>query len=306
MSLFQRLTPKSYILPLHKRSGSIQFFTIIALMTAMLVIIGAVQFSLLSTVHNWKSLIEHQASIEIPALDQNGRDYSDEEINMMTQRIIALLENIDYTSDVHTESHEQVAQLIGPWLGENNKILDNMRLPVLVNFNINTDDNGFIEQLTTRINKISPRARLQTHKNWLNKFLKIVHGVHGLGLLIIAVTVTATLFVISSTVRSRMAIYKKELALIHIMGAHDRFILRQFLIYLGYLVIPAAFIGALAAFIMMSIISALFLSADTAFIPSFGVNGGQFFKLLFIPLLICIMSISIGAYTVIREMKRMP
>ncbi|MEC7576590.1 MAG: hypothetical protein VX468_04615, partial [Pseudomonadota bacterium] len=101
MSLFQHLTPKSYILPLHKRSGSIQFFTIIALMTAMLVIIGAVQFSLLSTVHNWKSLIEHQASIEIPALDQNGRDYSDEEINMMTQRIIALLENIDYTSDVH-------------------------------------------------------------------------------------------------------------------------------------------------------------------------------------------------------------
>lgn len=305
MSLFQRITPKSYILPLHKRSGSMQFFTIIMLMTTMLVIIGAVQLSLMNTVHNWKSLIEHQASVEIPSLDENGRAYSSDELNMMTQRVIALLENIDYTRDVQVESPEQIAKLIGPWLGNDHKVLD-MNLPVLINFNIQTDDKSFIDQLTSRIKKLAPRARLQTHQKWLDKFLQLVRGIHGIGVLIVSVTLIATLFVISSTVRARMAIYKKELSLIHIMGAHDRFILRQFLIYLSYLTVPAAFLGLILAFVMMSIISALFLNADTAFIPHFGVNSGYLVKLLFIPLVICFMSIAIGSYTVMNEMKKMP
>lgn len=304
--IFKLFTPKSYILPLHKRSGSVQLFILLALMTSLLVIIVSVHLSLFKTVDRWQSLIQYQASIEIPALNGDGTPLNAAQSKQNIRRVMDFLKNTQISKDIEVMDTQQVAALLTPWLGDDGKILDNIELPTIINFKLKASNAQDIENLAQRVEKIAPRARLQTHQNWLDKFLAILHGVHILGVLIIVITMISTIFVISSSVRARMNIYSEELSLLHIMGAHDRFILKQFITYLFSICLPACMLGYICSCLILAAVSQLLLGAEIAFLPSFGLNSHQFLTLLSVPFSIFVLTMLIGSHTVLREMKKMP
>ena len=201
-ALRQIFSPKSYVLPLHKKSGSLQLFILIILMTLLAVIISSIHLSLFKTVDNWRSLIEYQASIEIPALQEDGAVISQAQNTQNQKRVIDLLENSAIAHDISLMDQNAVSNLLKPWLGQDSQILDSLEMPIIINFKVTSDDNASLEQLAERIKKITPRARLQTHQNWLDKFLDIMRGVHSLGVLILSITLATTIFVISGAVRA--------------------------------------------------------------------------------------------------------
>jgi|GEM_PF-2609160 len=303
---FKFFTPKSYILPLHKRSGSVQLFILLALMTSLVVIIASVHLSLFKTVDQWQYLIQYQASIEIPALDENGHTVEGAQMKQDIRRVTDFLHNTQASQDIEVMDTAQVAALLNPWLGNDGKILDNIALPTVINFKLKASSVDDVQYISERITKISPRARLQTHQNWLDKFLAILHGVHILGALIIIITMVSTIFVISSSVRARMTIYNEDLSLLHIMGARDRFILKQFITYLFSICVPACLLGYICSCLILAAVSQLLLSAEIDFLPSFGLNAHQFITLTIVPLSIFALTMLIGSHTVLREMKKMP
>jgi cell division transport system permease protein len=303
---FKLFTPKSYILPLHKRSGSVQLFILLALMTALVVIIASVHLSLFKTVDRWQSLIQYQASIEIPALDEQGNTRDAAQVQQNIRRIKDFLKNTQASHDIEVMDTTQVAALLNPWLGDDGKILDNIDLPTIINFKLKASSADDVKYISERITKIAPRARLQTHENWLDKFLAILHGVHILGVLIIIITMVSTIFVISSSVRARMNIYNEDLSLLHIMGARDRFILKQFITYLFSICVPACLLGYICASLILAAVSQLLLGAEIDFLPSFGLNAHQFITLMTVPFSIFALTMLIGSHTVLREMKKMP
>jgi cell division transport system permease protein len=305
-ALSQIFSPKSYVLPLHKKSGSLQLFILIILMTLLAVIISSIHLSLFKTVDNWRSLIEYQASIEIPALQADGTTISDAQSIQNQKRVIDLLVNSAIAHNVSLMGQSEVAGLLKPWLGQDSQILDSLEMPTIINFKVTSEDNASLEQLAARIQKIIPRARLQTHQNWLDKFLDIMRGVHSLGVLILIITLATTIFVISGAVRARMSIYKEELYLLHIMGATDQFILKQFVLYLSRISIPACFSGYLIAVLILSLLSLTLLKADIQFLPSFTFDQDQFLMLLLVPIVICSIALFIGCRTVLNEMRKMP
>lgn len=304
--LFNVLKFKSYILPLHKKSGGTQLFILIALMTSLAVIITSIHFSLFRTVGEWRRVIEYQASIEIPALKDDGTSTAPLQRDKQQKRILDFLKNTEAVSQVDVMAEKDVMALITPWLGSGDHLLGEIGLPTVINFKLKTYEEDAVAQLKSSVEKIAPRARLQTHQTWLDKFLSIIRGVHLIGIVILTITLSATIFVISSTVKSRMQIFKEELSLLHIMGAHDIFIIKQFFTYLLGVTLPACLTGYLAACAVISLTSVTLLKSDIAFLPSFTLNASQFLLLLVIPFVICIIAFSIGTKTVLQEMRKMP
>ena len=305
-NLFRMLSPKGYVLPLHKKSGSIQLFILIALMTSLAVIITSIHFSMFSTVGQWKNAIQYQASIEVPTINKDGQKFTEFQIQKNQKRIMGYLKNSHIAQNATIMKQDDVSALLTPWLGEDNTVLDNITIPTVINFQLVDAGKDEVQKLKTNIQTIIPEARIQTHENWLDKFLDIMDGIHILGVMILIITFTATIFVISSSVRARMTIFKDELSLLHIMGAHDKFILKQFFLYLVSICVPACTIGYICASILLSLLSFSLLKSDIAFLPSFTLNISQFIALLIVPLCISVIALIIGAKTVLSEMQKMP
>lgn len=301
-----KIRPKNYILPLHKKSGSLQLFILLLLMTTLMIMVVSIQISVLKTTSNWRTLIENEASIEVPTTSQDGEHNSIASINKTVDRIVDLLNNSADIYDVNIMNKDEIGKLLSPWLNAESDFLEDFSLPVIINFKVKDASYERYKLLSEKIKKINPRTQIQSHKNWLSKFLKFISGIHMLSALLILITSIATIFVISSSLRARIAIFKDEISLLHLMGAKDSFLLKQFTLYVLSLLVPALLVGYLLGTLTMASVSSVFLNHQDMLFPNFALKTTQYVQLAFVPLALFVLGLITATYTALKEIKKMP
>lgn len=296
---------RQYDLPLNKGAGTGFLVLLIALMTFLGVMALAGNFALGAIAHHWSSGLENKMTIEIPADDGKGKIRSWEDIQKLADKVEERLKSQNFIRDIKILSREDIQELLRPWLGDTQDLPD-MPLPGLISVNFITITPELMEKMKTDLEKVVPGIVLDTHENWLSDILKLTGALQFATLLVTLMIGFTTITAIAGAVKSRIAIHMKDVELLHLMGASDMYISRQFQRHALILALQGALAGALAGMLILSAISLFAGDTGAALLPEFNLDMVHIFTLIALPAAACLIAGYTARFTVLRELALMP
>jgi cell division transport system permease protein len=147
---------------------------------------------------------------------------------------------------------------------------------------------------------------MDTHEEWLNDLLRFT-GALNLAAIILALVIGVTMVTaVGGAVRSRLAIHRAEVELLHLMGASDRYITRQFQRHSLILALRGGFIGAVFGALFLVLIGWVAGQMGVAILPDFRLDPVQMMLLAMIPLVAGLIATVTARWTVTRVLTTFP
>jgi cell division transport system permease protein len=223
-------------LPLRRDASSRFLPWIIALMVYLAAMGGIGLIWLGDTLNQWNASLASAMTLQIPA------DSSQPRIDMA----LGALRQTKGVVSAQLLSPEETAKLLQPWLGSNVAIA-NLPLPRLID--IRVDPQAAIDYATVRgqLDSIIPGSQLDNNRSWLGSvrdFALRIEGVITAGVMVVTALI---IMIIIFTARIGLAIHRSVIELLHLLGAQDAYIARQFQVHAMSLGLRGGVIGAAAA-----------------------------------------------------------
>ena len=296
---------KRYDLPFKKDTDTGFLITLIALMSFLAVLAASGSFTLNAMTDRWSTGLENKATIEISAQTKLGTILSQETINREVSNVLKAIESHAAVKSYKSLEKEEIAELISPWLGTD-FALDEIPLPGIISLDLYGSSPDALESLKNIIEKSSPHAVLDTHRDWLDDLIGFVHTLEWIAVLIGTLVAIITVTAISSGIRSRMAIHRDEVEILHLIGAPDKYISRQFQRHAAMITLQGSLIGTAAGILITFFIILLSNQNGSNLLPQLTLSTGNIIFLAIIPLLTSALALITARFTVLRSLALMP
>ena len=172
-----------------------------------------------------------------------------------------------------------------------------MRL-IEVKFIPNT--NFDIVALREKLNQEVAGALLDDHRIWLEKLITLVDAIETVAFsILILILVAATTTVIFAT-RTSLVIHQDLIDLLHIMGARDNYVARQFHRHVMYLSLKGGAIGTIFTTATLYTFDSIWSDIDLLILPQLTLNFWQWSCMFSIPIAVVAVTALTARITVLR------
>lgn len=294
-----------YDLPLEQSPDTKFLLILVTLMVFLAVLSLSGSLALHDMSGRWSSGLENKVTIEIPIETKDGHLLSQDTVRKETEKLQIALENHPFIKSARILKDDEIGKLLDPWIGQD-LLFSEVPLPGLIALEIRENAPATLDDFRIDLADMSRYANLEDHQEWLGELIHFAGILQTLSLIISAIIIGTTVTAIIAAVRARMAIHKKEVELLHLIGAPDIYIAKQFRRHMTIIAFQGSvlgtFLGLCAVFILM-VFSQLI---DTPLIPSLEISFASFLMILAFPLFFPAIT-SVTAYqTVLRSLKDMP
>jgi cell division transport system permease protein len=285
-----------YDIPLHIRLGTEFIPLLMTVMTVLCLLSAFTTLSLGLIAQKWTVSLQNSLTLEIPA------EIASE---ATLDKILKTLKSNPAVKSAKISSAKEIADMLSPWLGEADIDIAGLPLPRLMTVDLKDSDPQIISQIRADIRTLNPTIRIDAHEEWLQDILHLARFIQITALAIFLSIIFLTSLIIGGAVRSRMAIHHTELEILHIMGAEDSYITKQFRTYIYRQAGQGILIGLMIAAILLTILMAL-QTQTTLAIPGFSIGLLHGALLLAVPLLLLFVSVQAAQRTIMRILREMP
>jgi cell division transport system permease protein len=270
---------------------------IIALMVYLAAMGGVGLIWLGDTLSQWDAALASALTLQIPV------DASPARIDMA----IAALRQTKGINSANLLGPDETAKLLEPWLG-NSVPLSSLPLPHLID--VRVDPQAMIDYAALRqqLDAIVPNSQLDNHRGWLGgvrDFAFRVEGVITAGVFVVTALIIA---IIIFTARIGLAIHRSVIELLHLLGAQDAYIARQFQVHALSLGLRGGVIGGAAAALTVVILGPAGRMLELPVpIATYGIFDWRTWLLLIVACVGagCVAMVT-ARITVLRQLARMP
>jgi len=209
-------------LPLDKDPLSRFLPWLIAFMVYLAALAQAGLIGLDSLAQRWDTGMAATLTVQIPP-DPNAGTATN------ARRLQIALNMISETSGVlkaSVISEDKVLQLLSPWLGLVEAT--DVPLPILIDVETDPDLNVDARVLHQKLARRIPGTQVDDHGVWLSRLIEMVRTLEGLaGGVLLFILLSAAGTVIFTT-RTGLTVHAEAIEVLHLTGAHDRYIAKQF------------------------------------------------------------------------------
>lgn len=297
---------RKYDLPLDKRAGTEFLVMLAALMTFMAIMFTSGLFVFSDLTQHWRSGLENKVTVEIPAQDSQGDIIEQGRMDELAKRGASVVRNQPAVTSADIMDTRDVADLVQPWLGQNDKILQDIPLPRLITVKLDRRDTDTMDMLEDKIRDVIPHANIETHKDWLKSLLQFIAAMEFAALVMTLIVLVTMVVTVSGAVRARIAIHYDELQLLHLMGASDNYISNQFQRYSFFTALRGGIFGAIAALTGLYIIKTIAGDLHITLAPDINFTTAYWVMIALTPLLIAMISFATARWTTLRQLAKMP
>jgi cell division transport system permease protein len=290
---------KRYDLPLHRGSGGKLVTWIVGVMTYLCILSMVIIFGLNTLQHYWQQGLTGKMTIEIPHDVTKG---------LSPLAIQSLVNELNLLPGIKAErlTQEDIAELVGPWLGDGARLAE-LPLPTLIDVQKSDEETSSSnEKIEEKIHTFIPSATLDTHQEWLADLLKLAKACRMLLIGIAVVLALTTALTVAATARTRLALHKEEVDLLHLIGATDSYIATQFQRQAFRLATEGAAAGLVMALISLLIVGLIRKQMGGTLLPALHLSWFEWVCLLLTPLLAGAIAMIASRFTVLRALKDMP
>lgn len=274
---------------------------VVGLMVYLATLTLAVALLVSALASDWSAGLTGTVTIHIVA----ASDESDAE---MDERVALAVREALKTPGVKEASaipRSDVAKLLAPWLGDEAPVAD-LPLPRIVDVKLEPDAAPDIAELRTRLEAAVPGAGLDDHQLWrdrLVRFLLAIEIVAGIMVTLIgATTVTVVVF----ATRAGLAVHNEVIAILHLIGAQDEYVARQFQSNALKLGLKGAIAGSVAGLLTLLTIKYTAGRLGVELFPDLLFQHWHWPVLGGLPFLAAFIVRFSARHTVLRALRRLP
>ncbi|MGE4312716.1 MAG: cell division protein FtsX [Pseudobdellovibrionaceae bacterium] len=234
--------PSRAILPLKNRQSDRYLTAMLALMTALVMLVTASTVYFASLAGSWESHLKEVATLEIP-----GSLSSPE----LMERLKTTLSTQDVIESFTILSREDLLQSVSPWLSLDGLDAGEVPLPTIVTLKLATRDKLALEKLAFTIKAVNKDISFDAHENWLAAAMSNASLIRFLTASVAVALLLVMALTLSMLVRDKILLNMEVISLLHIMGATDGFILKEFHTHMLKLSGQAVLIGLVGALVLI-------------------------------------------------------
>jgi cell division transport system permease protein len=304
--IFKKYT---YDISLDEGAGAYLVSCVTGLMVFFAALALAVNFGLSTITKTWVTGLSGTLTVEMkpPSPTADGEKASEQEqkkFNDSIAEVLTLLKDNSAVSEARLLTEPEIRSLIEPWMGRG-VTLDAIPLPALID--IKLAPNADVAQLQSSLKNIAPSATVDSHTDTLDDVKTLINTATLFMLLLTGVIVTLAVVTISGIVRSKLLIHKNEVETLHLIGASDEYIARQFRHYTLRGSLIGALVGLAATLITLLTIGAVTHTIESNIFPHLKLIPIQWVVLLFLPIASGSLIAHLTAQaTVLKELARLP
>jgi cell division transport system permease protein len=288
-------------LPL-ERDGSGRFLPwLIALMVylACLALAGAIALGEASS--RWQSGLTGTMTVQIPAAETAATT----DQHSVIAAVLDVLTNTPGIRDARPLPRNKVISLIEPWLGRGN-VAPDLPIPVLIDIRLTEDAVFDTVALAIQLEQVAPGTRLDDHEVWISRMLNLSQTIGAIAtsivLLIGAAAVTTVVFV----TRTGLAVHHGVIEVLHIIGARDVYIARQFQARALSLALRGGVLGLVLAILTLALVASIAGKLQGPILPDLAVTPYLWGGLAAVPLTAALIATLTARITVVRTLGRLP
>ncbi|MBM3558257.1 MAG: FtsX-like permease family protein, partial [Alphaproteobacteria bacterium] len=201
-------------------------------------------------------------------------------------------------------NRDSLAGLLEPWLGRGNVSAD-LPLPQLIDVDI---DPGVVDlaELARRIESIGSGVHFDDHAVWTKELLVAARSIQALALMAAGLIGVAAVAIVVFATRAGFATHIEIVELLHLMGAQDRYIARQFQRHFRRLSFKGGVWGLVFGGVTLFGLGQLASEMRGPLLPHFSLGWWGWGALLLLPPIASLVATATARLTVMRALRRLP
>ena len=256
---------------------------------------------------SWSEGLADSMTVQIPppADEMGDATAAEERLDRAVDGAVRILNDAAGIASAEPLPGARIQALLEPWLGDT---LDpaSLPLPRLIAVEVEDMQAVDLELLRQQLQTVAPGASLDDHGLWRARLVAFLQSLQLVGLAVVAVVLLAAATVVLFATRGGLLAHHETIELLHLIGASDNFIARQF----QRQALGAALRGGIGGTIVagVTVVGLGYAAAATgAELPSLAVLDWRDWPYLaLLPLATALLSHLAARRTVLRSLRRMP
>lgn len=262
---------------------------------AALALAGAL--SLGGSIEGWRRGVSSKLTVQIA--DRPGQP--------MQPRIdaaIGILRGVPGVQSADALPRAAVEALLQPWLGRDALEAD-LPLPGLIDVTLADNAALSVDALSARLQSAVPGARIDDPKPWLDRLVQLGRLLQSLGGGIVLLVGLALAAMVIFATRAGLAARRDTIELLHLIGAEDGYIARQFQRHVARQAVQGGVAGVVLAIVILVAIQILAGGVGSGLLPGMGMAWWHWLALLVLPLAALLLAIFTARLTVLGALRAM-
>jgi cell division transport system permease protein len=205
---------------------------------------------------------------------------------------------------------DDVTALLEPWIGSA-ALSDTLQLPIprLIDVTLAPAAGGTppnTTELAARIAAEIPGATLDDHGQWLDRLLSLARAIEVIVFAVLGLICVAAIATIVFATRTGLAIHHDVIELLHLMGAQDDYVARQFQFNALWLGLKGGATGVVIAMATLLTLGSIAGNIEAGLLPPISMSAAQWATLLCVGVATVVICLITARITVLRTIGRMP
>ncbi|MGH6933655.1 MAG: cell division protein FtsX [Dongiaceae bacterium] len=252
-----------------------------------------------SLADRWQSDLAGTYTIQIPPRS----DITSDAREAMVGSVVELAAGAAGVARVNVVNEAEKARLLEPWFGAAG-LPDTIRLPDLVVIEMSEGETLDVPAIGGKLREFAPGATIEDHQRWQGDLATFTRSVKTLAAMAIAFIIVAAIATIVFVTKTGLEIHRRVIEIVHLVGAQDSYIARQFLIHALRQGLVGGIAGVALAILTLVLIERMIAHGATAVLPELSLHAGQWLLLALAPLAVGTVSMITAHLTVLRALGR--
>jgi cell division transport system permease protein len=160
--------------------------------------------------------------------------------------------------------------------------------------------------LAARVAEAMPGARLDDPRDWLAELALLARSLQAVAAAIVLLVIGAAIATVVVTTQMGLAVHREVIEVLHLIGAQDSYVARQFERHALMLGLRGAALGFALALATLYGLSQAAAAIEAPLLPAFALQAWGWGTLGALPLVMALVVMATARLTVLRALARMP
>lgn len=241
-------------------------------------------------------------TVTVQVMPKEGE--SAEALDRRVEKLVRLLSREDGVEEARDVPFAEIADLLEPWLGAAAP-LDELPLPRLIDVRVDDDAPPSLDALGVMLANADPGAVLDDHGVWREQLADLVRALESVAIFALALVGLATVGIVIFATRSGMTAHQDVIEVLHLIGARDAYVARQFQRHALSHGFRGGLIGITLGGGTLWVLGRAATHIDSAMLPPVELSTLHWALLASLPVVTALIANWTARRTVIRTLRRM-
>jgi cell division transport system permease protein len=285
-------------LPLNKDPGTRFLPWLIAFMVYLAALSVVATAIMQSVSARWERGVSDTLTVQVPPGESVKQDQA------QIEGVLKVLRAHPAVVLAEPLARSHVVSLLEPWLGDAGA-LDTMALPHLIDVSLRHSMEIDAQKIVDDLNKVAPGATMDDHRVWLDRLIRMSQTLEWGAYIVLSLIVLASVGTVFFVTRTGLAIHHDVIEVLHLIGAQDTYIARQFAEHALNLGLRGGLLGLAAAGPTFGGFAYLYRRIDSALLPQIDIGLWQWIAVMGLPLVAAAMGYVTARFAVLRTLRKM-